>query len=759
MDDFTPAKPRQGTAIFPVPSDVPKLSQSDSYNYYFKRFNGHSSHSFAYRDSQGEILGYILRWNDVIQKDCGIRKEIRPFVYCNFTGDEQKWNSQGFPEPRPLFNLDKLIQRHESKVLICEGEKTALAAEVIFPEFVATTAMQGAQSAKKTDYSPLKGRRVIIAMDHDDAGLKYGQAVYDQCNLAGSRSIQFLNNAVFSHYAIHAGIAVKRDQQATLEEGYDLANALIEGWTPSLLQEFENNLEIPLFVAYEDIFPSKEWPEPLPIENELLPVDTFDFSLMPDLLRDFTEDCSFRMQCSPDYIAVSIICMLSSLIGTSCGMRPKRYDDWVETPNLWGIVVGHPSSMKSPAIKQALAPLDKLEEREAKKHQEELNVWKIKDNITQVQKKSAESKIRKAMDNSSLTQEQAFVNYSDQLAEIPKPSCKRYKINDGSVEKVHEALVENPRGLLLYRDELMGLLKGWEKKGKESDRAFYLEAWSGSGSFTHATISRGTIRVENICISIFGGTQPDKLQDYLEESLGGGNDGLLQRFQLLVFPDLLKEWQYVDQVPNHKAQKAFGDLVDQIAQEEFFNEISDLQETKERKCFSFDDEAQLLFVEWFTTLENEKLRGSDDAPIISQHLTKYKKLMPALALIFHIIDIASKQEKTGKVSVEAATRAMAWCDYLEKHARRSYGMALKTAPMELSKKIEAGGLGEKFTLRELYRKGWHLLKDKEKAEEACNCLIANHWLKKVSSIPALGNKTTTEYVVNPKAYKVDKSHE
>ena len=40
-------------------------------------------------------------------------------------------------------------------------------------------------------------------------------------------------------------------------------------------------------------------------------------------------------------------------------------------------------------------------------------------------------------------------------------------------------LAENPDGLLLYRDELMGFLKGLEKQGHEGDRAFYSRLGTG----------------------------------------------------------------------------------------------------------------------------------------------------------------------------------------------------------------------------------------------------------------------------------------
>src|SRR5690606_11846617 len=127
-----------------------------------------------------------------------------------------------------------------------------------------------------------------------------------------------------------------------------------------------------------------------------------------------------------------------------------------------------------------------------------------KDKVSKLREDSVKADIKNQMKNKALSDEDALALYSAQVKEIPKPSCRRYKTNDTTIEKVHELLSQNPRGLIHYRDELVGLITGWGKDGHESDRAFYLEAWNGYGSFTVDRIGRGTIHVDNICIAIFG---------------------------------------------------------------------------------------------------------------------------------------------------------------------------------------------------------------------------------------------------------------
>ena len=75
------------------------------------------------------------------------------------------------------------------------------------------------------------------------------------------------------------------------------------------------------------------------------------------------------------------------------------------------------------------------------------------------------------------------------------------------------------------------------------------------------TITRGrNRRIEAVCLSILGGIQPGKLQAYIRDAVRGGvgDDGLLQRFGLLVWPDDSREWSNIDRWPESAARtKAF----------------------------------------------------------------------------------------------------------------------------------------------------------------------------------------------------------
>ncbi len=106
-----------------------------------------------------------------------------------------------------------------------------------------------------------------------------------------------------------------------------------------------------------------ELPRPLPAE--LLPVEPFPMAALPDAFGPWVRDVAERMHCPPDFVAVPLLVAGASLVARHVGIRPQRRTDWIERGNLWALIVGRPGIMKSPAMSQALAPMDRLEARAA----------------------------------------------------------------------------------------------------------------------------------------------------------------------------------------------------------------------------------------------------------------------------------------------------------------------------------------------------------------------------------------------------------
>ena len=107
---------------------------------------------------------------------------------------------------------------------------------------------------------------------------------------------------------------------------------------------------------------ASSWPQPKPIPKGLLPVASFDpATLLPAAIAPWVADIADRMQCPPDFVGLSALTALASVLGRKVAIRPKREDDWIRVSNLWSMIVGRPGILKSPAMDEVLKPLNRLE--------------------------------------------------------------------------------------------------------------------------------------------------------------------------------------------------------------------------------------------------------------------------------------------------------------------------------------------------------------------------------------------------------------
>jgi hypothetical protein len=126
---------------------------------------GKATAKWDYLDAQGSLIACVYRY-EPMGEDGIRRKEYRPW-------DAKRCKTTS-PEPRPLYNQPGMLVA--DTVVLVEGEKCAQA--LIDVGICATTAMHGANApVPKTDWSPLKGKKVILWPDNDEAGAAYMDAV------------------------------------------------------------------------------------------------------------------------------------------------------------------------------------------------------------------------------------------------------------------------------------------------------------------------------------------------------------------------------------------------------------------------------------------------------------------------------------------------------------------------------------------------------------------------------------------------------
>ena len=601
-------------------------------------------------------------------------------------------------------------------------------------DVVATTS--GSTSSWRSEFrAHYTSADVVVIPDNDAPGRKHAEAVaQDLLRVAKSVRVVHLPD---------------------LPEGGDLTDWLDSGHTP---EEFFTVVEETEAYAPEEEEP---WPEPTPIEVKLPDVMGFDPSLLPVPLRGWVKDVSERMDnAPPDFAAAATVVVAAALLGRKVGIRPKRQDDWTVVPNLWGGLVGPPASMKTPALEQAIKPVKRLAAEAQEAHEKTLKEHSLDLMVVEAErsalKKKLEATAKKVAAASASRGDLEEVRQEiEDLEEPETPAERRYMTNDATIEKIAEILRDNPDGILYYRDELMGWLRSLDKAGREADRAFYLEAWNGNGSFSVDRIGRGSLHVPAVCVSVLGGIQPGPLTTYVTDALEEAEkaDGLLQRFQVLVYPDL-RGYDPVDRWPDLEAKNRAYDVFKNLANlsAEAFGARAD--EDGEVPYIRFDAEAQEVFDGWRAEFEPRFREAVGEYPAaIESHFMKYRSLFASLALIFEAVDFVDNAEGAGKaVSKTSALRAAAWCEYLESHATRIYSPTFDVATVAaktLLDRIEAGDVDHGATVRDIYNHQWSGLATREEATAAIEVLEEHGWVRRATVKPKGGGRPSEVIHVHP----------
>ncbi len=174
---------------------------------------GKPSARWVYRNEKSRPIMQVCRF----ETDKG--KETRPLIY---TKDGYRWKA--LPAPRPLYNLDKITNKPDVLVIVCEGEKAADAAQLLFPVAVTTTPPNGAQSPHKASWKPVAGHQVRIWPDADKPGEGFAKSVAKLVFEAGAVSVDIMDLSSFL-------ILPNKTKREVLPKGWDAADALEDGYT------------------------------------------------------------------------------------------------------------------------------------------------------------------------------------------------------------------------------------------------------------------------------------------------------------------------------------------------------------------------------------------------------------------------------------------------------------------------------------------------------------------------------------------------
>lgn len=372
----------------------------------------------------------------------------------------------------------------------------------------------------------------------------------------------------------------------------------------------------------------------------------------PAALDQFARETAAAIDCDVSMIAVPVLSVLGAAIGTTRSLVVKR--GFEVPPIVWTAVVSESGTAKSPALKAVQEPLLRIDSRHAHEFRKRLKIYEA-----EKPKPGAENRDRR---------DQARAGGSAAAPPV-RPICQRIHTSDTTVEALVSLLAENPRGLLVSRDELSGwygsmdrYTKGGGKAGS-GDEPFYLSAFeAGSHTCDCRTGTPPSIHVPRAAVCVTGGIQPDILKSAMGDRQRA--DGMLARFVLAFPPSRVA--RLTRAVVSPDCQEAYANLVARLY---FLRHDLDVEGSPEPIRVTLEPKAYDVY-EAFNSLtadEMESLTGE-----LRASWAKLRGIAARFALILHESMVALGEKDGNVVDCDTMERAVEIAQWCKQEHRRAY---------------------------------------------------------------------------------------
>lgn len=405
--------------------------------------------------------------------------------------------------------------------------------------------------------------------------------------------------------------------------------------------------------------------------------DAFPVDSLPDVMANFVREASVAIHCDSALVALPVLAVVSTAIGNSRRVRLKN--KWVEPAVVWAAIVCGSGSRKSPAAELPMRYADEWERAERKWYETDL----IK-HETDIQK------------HSIALAEWKKKPQGDPPAKPEPPRCKRFSVADVTAEALAVALDTNPRGLLLYRDELSGFFGGlgrYQSGSSRADESMYLSMFSARRVVVDR-LSRESINVPNAFLSIVGGITPGVLASVLTPERFAS--GLAARFLLAMPPRRVNQWTEED----------LSESVDSRFDQMFQRLLSlDMGAAGSIQTLFLSSDAKQAFIEFHDEFEQKSFEiESDDVCAARSKLTGYAA---RLALIFALAQWADgfDDESPQLVGEDMMLRSITLVRWFAREAARVYACLFELSDAaEMDAVVEIlRGHGGTASIRDLMR--------------------------------------------------------
>ncbi len=628
-DSTRPATPKKSSSSKPATKSGKAYATADEAQEAYERTLGKPATVHKYLDEYGVHVGSVIRWQLSPTK-----KTIRP---TSLHADG--WRREHMPEPRPILDRRRIVET-TGRVYVVEGEKSFDAATGL--GLVATTSSGGSNAASKANWSPLAGREVVILPDADEAGRKYAADVaailHELDPPATVRVVELDGLEPRGDVADLYGACQSEEELKTLREKIERLADETEPLKPEAATPAATSTSSP---AASTSTPVEAY-KPFPVDA------------LPDPLRSFVAETADAIGCDEAYVALPILAVVGVAIGTTRRLELKR--GYPVPAILWTVVVGESGEGKSPALRAALESVRNRERRLREEYA--------------LDRRDYEAAVETYEKERSAWRADKKVG-SDPPERPDEPVGRRALVTDTTVEALALKLADNPRGLLLARDELAGWLGSLDRYanksgGGGSDESFYLSTYNGEPhAVDRRTGDRREIYVAQAALWITGSIQPA----ILRRALGTARreSGLAARLLLTAPPTRPVAWSEKEVSP--LTRQWLHDVLDRLY--ELKPEV-DAEGRAESRLVRLEADAKAAFVQWHDRHGEELAEFTGD---MKAAWSKYRETVARLALIVHEFRVAAGESIVAdEVDADSLDRAIRLAEWFKHETRRVYAL-------------------------------------------------------------------------------------
>ncbi|NCA75050.1 MAG: DUF3987 domain-containing protein [Alphaproteobacteria bacterium] len=370
-------------------------------------------------------------------------------------------------------------------------------------------------------------------------------------------------------------------------------------------------------------------------------IPPFPIDGLPVLLQRLILECSSVYGTPRDFWAASFFVASASAIGLSFILTGK----YTNITALWWMFVAPSGTGKSEPLHFAINPLNKIDAENFKSYKREKADFDSIKNMTKSEKKDQD------------------------IHELPPiPICKQIILRDFTPESMAEVHNNNLRGILMYRDEIMGWINDIGRYAKSGEVETMLSTWSGMGT----TINRkgqDPIRIDEPCITIAGGVQVKKLDDLSKE--GRADNGMIQRC-MFVWPVSFEKSHYKKETVSLESKQAY---------EQYINNLRGLSDGN---SFILSDVAEVIYEEFYN--QNADKSNAVKVEFLKELYAKLDIIALRLALIIQVMKLVCEGNASNNIEPDTMEYAIRITEYFRATGLKVYHYLSSGTSTELSKK-------------------------------------------------------------------------